>query len=621
MIGESWFSIDPAQSAHLAANRDCFAKRYPAQAAGVLAALPRLPAYEFLEIGRQQFAVRHKEDGCFLYDPADFQTRLQNALDRALTFYQRGAELLIIAGAGLGYLAAHLEPHIQGRNQAGLLLLEPAPELMIAQWCLFDCRPLIESPRIIWAAGRPLLSVTRPLIEEERLDLVPGNRLAFVPERILSEEEKQELQALASWFGERGRARKAEMVQKQASYRRCMARPADLASGRVWSAATPEAYAHTPLLRSLLAGFEAAGWRSRLLEIRDGFATRYRVSEDLMETAPDLIVVCNSASGAFFSKDIRRPRISWILDHPRYYGSDALVRDLSWRDHVFVIDRKYLDFFAESPAGACQFLPATSCLTTPGIHRNELAYPILFAGSYQEVTPVLRRFSGERGEELQAVIQYLIDHPTVSGGQALEILAVSEAAREQLAREARPRSAHLLARLPDTTRQVDYWLYSLANSFKRERTVRILLELGVVVYGPPAWLSVLGPRYASRYKGWLAAEDLPDAYASAQVSLNIHSLQCPTCLNPRDFDILAAGGCLVTDWVKDLDAGLIRPGEDCLAYHSENDLLPQVDGLLHDEERRDAMARRGRSTWENRHTPAHRAGAMLDVIRRKYREE
>ena len=41
--------------------------------------------------------------------------------------------------------------------------------------------------------------------------------------------------------------------------------------------------------------------------------------------------------------------------------------------------------------------------------------------------------------------------------------------------------------------------------------------------------------------------DLADAYASADVCLNIHSIQCPTCLNPRDFDVLMATGCLLSD--------------------------------------------------------------------------
>ncbi|HQH74534.1 MAG TPA: hypothetical protein PK360_20835, partial [bacterium] len=104
-------------------------KRYPAQAAEVQSAIPRLSAYEFLEIGLQQFAVRRREDGALLYGPPDFQSRLPAALDRIMTLYQRGVELIIIAGDGLGYLAAHLEPYIQARNMAGLLLLEPAPEL------------------------------------------------------------------------------------------------------------------------------------------------------------------------------------------------------------------------------------------------------------------------------------------------------------------------------------------------------------------------------------------------------------------------------------------------------------------------------------------------------------
>ena len=116
----------------------------------------------------------------------------------------------------------------------------------------------------------------------------------------------------------------------------------------------------------------------------------------------------------------------------------------------------------------------------------------------------------------------------------------------------------------------------------------------------------------------LAHEQLADAYASARLCLNIHSLQCPTCLNSRDFDVLTAKGCLVSDEVEDLHAGLLEPGLDCATFQSAEELQETVRDLLSNAEKREAMREQGHQTCREKHTPAHRAGIILDLVKTHY---
>jgi len=620
VLNERWFRLNPEQSQFYPFNRDRFRERHPEAAVAVEAKGAGLADYEFLQVGPDRYACRLRENQRPLYDAANFKQRLETAFSNAMTLYQRGAELLAIAGAGLGYAASHLEEAIRPNHALGMILVENRPELILAQWCLFDCLPLIESTQVYWAVGEPFRPALERVVMDECLYRVREGGLVSFPERILTSDERREFRSIESWFAERQKQAVPLVQQKQTAFFARMAEAANLDSGAVWGVAEPDAYAHTPLIRSLMGGFETLGWKQRLLEIKDGFSTSFRVAESLIDASPDLILVCNDASGSFLSKEIRRPRVCWFLDRPDYYGSHALERDLSPRDFAFYLDRHYASAFEEANAGCCRFMPATSSFTGSGVRRDDLSVPILFVGSYQDVSLQLSEFTSKQKDEILELCDVRIQSPTISCQKAIEAAGLSEETLEAVKRQAQIYTAHIQNRFPSDMKQIDYYLYSLSNSVKRERTVKALLEFGIVVYGPDSWRSVLGTQYASQFKGWLKGEALADVYASADICLNVHSLQCPTCLNPRDFDVLTAGGCLVSDWVEDMDRDLIQPGLDCLTYRNEDELRDVVQELLDDPDRRESMREHGHATFFEHHTPAHRAQEILSIVKERYRE-
>lgn len=616
MTNNAWFTIDPSLSPYYSGNLTLFRKQDSEQAALIESRLSELVHLEFFKLGEDQYACRMEGVESSFYEANSFSEHLNREFVRILNVYKQGMELVVISGSGLGYLAAHAEEDIREKMNCGLLLLETRPELIAAQFCLFDCRALLQSPQVFWAIGEPQIEKIRKVFERFRFDLISPARIFPVQERWLSPSERAQLPQTGQWITRTCKEsdRKRQIISGH--YIEAMKRPAQLYGGRLWGSATPDAYVHTPLMRSLVQGFSDSGWQTRLFEINTRFANFYPIRESMQEFIPDVILVCNAANKSFLSDEFQRPRIVWILDHPRYFAGDTLIQYLSELDYVFYADRFYGEELKNTRAKECRFLPVTPSVLRQGERRGELAAPILFVGTYKDASPFYQSLPPTAAEEIFHLLDELILHPTETGSDVMQRISISEQTLDILQRKAFEFTARIHYRLPDAQRQTDYFLYSLANSRKREQAVRALLDRGIVVYGPDSWLKVLGNKYASQYRGWLKHDDLPDVYASADVVLNLHSMQCPTCLNCRDFDVLASGGCLLTDWVEDMDRGLVEPGRDCVVIRQIGDLDEIIRELLEQENRRKEIREKGHATYLKRHTPRHRAAEIIEILQK-----
>lgn len=621
MNDNGWFSIDPKLSPYYSANLALFQKYDPEQAAWVDGRLEDVSRLEFLKLGDDQYACRAPGSERPFYEPLSFHEHLNRELERIGKSFSQGVELAVISGSGLGYLAAHAEEDIRDRMGLGLLLLESRADLIASQFCLFDCRAILRSNQVFWAVGETLFDAVQKVFERFRFDLIPRSRIALLQERWLAAEEREPLQQVGKWIAQNWQKAQTKLQQARERFNAAMKQPAQLSAGRIWSAATPDAYAHTPLIRSLLSGFHAVGWQSQLFEIPTRFANRYPISESMEEFIPDVVLTCNAADESSLANEFARPRLIWILDHPRYYAGDSLRRSLSKYDYVFYADRFYGDELESVNARICQFLPVVPSAPRRGERRADLAAPIVFVGSYKDASQFYQSLPGNAAAEVFHLLDEMIRTPTKTGCQHIQEAAVSESTVDILRRKASEFTRPIRRRLPDWPRQVDYFLYSLANSRKRERVIRSLLDLGIVVYGPDSWLKLLGERYASQYRGWLNNEDLSDVYASAEAVLNLHSLQCPTCLNCRDFDVLAAGGCLLSDWVEDMDLGYLTPNRDCVVVRKDDNLVETAKELLGDPSRRFGIREEGYGTYCQRHTSRHRAEEMIETMRKYYNQK
>ncbi len=132
----------------------------------------------------------------------------------------------------------------------------------------------------------------------------------------------------------------------------------------------------------------------------------------------------------------------------------------------------------------------------------------------------------------------------------------------------------------------------------------------LAIYGKD-WEQV--PEFAPHARGELPYEQLPLLYPSAKLVLD--DTQGPTlpygALNARVFDALASGTLPLTN----CEAGVRELfDEEFPVWDSRETLRSTLDELLGDEPRRSALAARYRETVLTRHTYAHRAAQLREIL-------
>jgi spore maturation protein CgeB len=161
-------------------------------------------------------------------------------------------------------------------------------------------------------------------------------------------------------------------------------------------------------------------------------------------------------------------------------------------------------------------------------------------------------------------------------------------------------------------------------------------ELEDYVFGtrpslPGLRFSVYGVRYPAEvvarlnngldinYGGWLPNVRVPSVYSSARVILHVPRRQyvelLPGTPTIRVFEALASGGCMISLPWEDTDH-LFEAGRDYVVAHSPAEMRDLIAWLCTDDAARAAIGEHGRQTILERHTCAHRADQLLQLIAR-----
>lgn len=157
-------------------------------------------------------------------------------------------------------------------------------------------------------------------------------------------------------------------------------------------------------------------------------------------------------------------------------------------------------------------------------------------------------------------------------------------------------------------------------------------ELEEYLLGPAARLglsgTIHGVRYPSsalqaiartglEYRGWLPNLEAPAAFARHKLTVHVprrpYVEALPGIPTIRVFEALAAGIPLVCAPWQDAE-GLFCPGRDYLQVTDGGDMQRAIRELLTDGERALELAEHGRRTLLARHTCAHRADELLEIL-------
>lgn len=104
--------------------------------------------------------------------------------------------------------------------------------------------------------------------------------------------------------------------------------------------------------------------------------------------------------------------------------------------------------------------------------------------------------------------------------------------------------------------------------------------------------------------------EMPLVFKQSKINLNITMRGIKSGIPLRAFDIMGAGGFLISNYQPEL-LDYFVPGEDFVCYESKRDLLEKVEYYLSHDEERKAIARNGHGKVAARHTYRHRIREMF----------
>lgn len=106
---------------------------------------------------------------------------------------------------------------------------------------------------------------------------------------------------------------------------------------------------------------------------------------------------------------------------------------------------------------------------------------------------------------------------------------------------------------------------------------------------------------------------MPRIFKCSKINLNITARTIKSGLPQRIFDIMAAGGFVLSNYQAEIPEYFI-PGEDIVLYESIPDLLDKIGYYLSHEEERLQIAQNGYAKIKKEHLLTHRAQEMLKIL-------
>jgi spore maturation protein CgeB len=147
--------------------------------------------------------------------------------------------------------------------------------------------------------------------------------------------------------------------------------------------------------------------------------------------------------------------------------------------------------------------------------------------------------------------------------------------------------------------------------------VQAVAPLGLTLFGDTGW-GRLVPRAQLQGPVTYGAA-LARVYAGTTISLNATSLQMPTAVNQRVFDVPMAGGFCLSDAQSDL-AAFFELDSEAVVYHSPEELASLVRYYAHNAQRRQDITARAQTRIVRCHTYTHRLAALCRQMAVRHRQ-
>jgi hypothetical protein len=146
------------------------------------------------------------------------------------------------------------------------------------------------------------------------------------------------------------------------------------------------------------------------------------------------------------------------------------------------------------------------------------------------------------------------------------------------------------------------WLERLCRSFPRLK-----------IWAPGMDHVPMGSPLRGCYMGRAWGRKMLEVLAGSRITLNHHGDIPPYANNRRLYEATGAGALLVTDWKKNLHQ-MFEPGEEVVAYRSNEECVELVGHYLSHEDERAAIAAAGQRRCLRDHTYRQRTEELLQIV-------
>jgi hypothetical protein len=524
-----------------------------------------------------------------------------------LNLWNCGCRLLLLdePSAALVEWVVDQLPGYRGRM---VILALKERTLLLTAMVASHLRGRLDQPGLYWVHASDLRAQLQHVFLRNSLFLLRPEAISYHACSTTTLEERQALDEMVvgfiDWF----------VAEREAHNRRfaCLrtSRPRQL---RVWSFALsgPGFYIHGPMLCALGQGLLEAGLEAEILPVEpDDPALPHRLLDGLTRFCPSVFLCLNAPLEQAYrhflnpemAKSLPQARLVWLVDHPRF----TVRCSFGERDLVWAVDGSYGHAARSMGAERVVVAPPAADLERDGVVRDELRSAVVFVGIVHDTSSFLDALAPWTRGRVEDLVERMIAGEDVIAARGF----LADAPPQDL-EQSRPVFEEFCRRLgrdfPDDETKILFVASVTASSRKRVQAVRALLPFRIHVYGNDAWRSVLGDASNDFFRGQALRHDLPDIYASAGISLNCHSPQLPRGLNVRDFNVLRAGGCLLSDYVADMESGILEPGRDFVVFRDTESLREAVERLLRAPDERRELAQSGHGAVLSRHLYRHRA--------------
>lgn len=369
--------------------------------------------------------------------------------------------------------------------------------------------------------------------------------------------------------------------------------------------------------------FQELGHKTVLHPFSDkGDKTQEELKTEIIGAAqlnsPDFIFSFNYfPSAAFACKELNIPYVSWIYDSPYVRLYHYTVNFPTNR--VFVFDKEQYLEFHNGGIQTVHYLPMAantqrlsamndweSFHKTPWFNKHEVAFiGSLYTEKHQfyqrmeSITPYTRGYL----EGLMSAQSQVYGYNFIQ-----ELLPKHIIEDMQNALPMRPGA--------DSLESIEY-LYAQyvinrqLTALERHQLLKAVAEkYDLDLYTPDASTRLNG---CTNHGPVDYYDFAPYVFKQAKINLNITLRSIHNGIPLRAFDIMGAGGFLLTNFQADF-LDFFVPGEDFAYFENQEDLLNKIDYYLSHEEERIQIAQNGFHKIAAQHTYVHRAAEILQAI-------